>query len=112
EGFTCFKEKQGPIDFEKLQLFAIYGPTGSGKSSLLDAMIFALYGCVPRMGKQGLAELVSLGRDRMSVTFDFAVNGQRYRVYRQARRKGAAKIAQLEQIEDRGARPLADKVRE
>lgn len=111
EGFTCFKEKQGPIDFEKLQLFVISGPTGSGKSSLLDAMVFALYGSVPRIGKHGLSELVSLGRDRMSVTFDFAAGGQRYRVYRQVRRKGAG-TARLEQLDAQGARPLADKVRD
>ena len=51
EGLTCFKEKQ-EIDFSGLDLFAISGPTGAGKSTLLDAILFALYGEVPRVGKQ------------------------------------------------------------
>ena len=47
EAFTCFKERQEPLDLSGLELFAIAGPTGAGKSSLLDAIIYALYGRVP-----------------------------------------------------------------
>ncbi len=36
-GLTCYREKQ-VIDFSRLHLFAIAGPTGSGKSSILDAI--------------------------------------------------------------------------
>ena len=42
EGFTSFREKQS-IDFSGLDLFAITGATGAGKSSLIDALVFALY---------------------------------------------------------------------
>ena len=48
-GFTSFAEKQ-VVDFSGLDLFAITGPTGAGKSSLIDALVFALYGQVPRVG--------------------------------------------------------------
>ena len=51
QGFTCYREKQ-EIDFSHLGLFAISGPTGAGKSSILDAIAFALYGTIPRMGGQ------------------------------------------------------------
>jgi len=105
EGFTCFKERQPPLDLSGLSLFAISGPTGAGKSSLLDAMIFALYGKVPRMRK-GCGELVSLGRDRLSVVLDFQLGGRDYRVTRVARR-GKPGDAQLEELVGGVEKPLA-----
>ena len=80
EGLTCFKERQR-IDFTELDLFAISGPTGAGKSSVLDAMIFALYGQMPRVSKS-YSELISLGRDRLAVSLDFRVTGRDFRVSR------------------------------
>ena len=38
---------------ERVDLFALVGPTGSGKSTVIDAMCFALYGSVPRYGNKG-----------------------------------------------------------
>jgi exonuclease SbcC len=109
EGFTSFAEKQS-IDFSELDLFAITGPTGAGKSSLIDALVFALYGQVPRVGDD-YKQLISHGADRLSVLLEFEVGGQRYRMARTARRTGASK-QRLERLEDEGARPLADRARE
>ncbi len=39
ENFTCFGDGPVAVDFTSLELFAITGRTGAGKSSLLDAMI-------------------------------------------------------------------------
>ena len=50
EGFNSFEKKQ-TIDFEKLTsmgLFGIFGNTGSGKTTILDAIIYALYEKTPR----------------------------------------------------------------
>ena len=49
-GINSYREEQ-IIDFETLTsqgLFGIFGPTGSGKSSILDAMTLALYAKLPR----------------------------------------------------------------
>ncbi len=91
EGLACFKEKQ-EIDFSELNLFAISGPTGAGKSTLLDSILFALYGTVPRVGKQDLKEMISAARDRVSVLFTFDVGDERFRITRTLRRKGSANV--------------------
>ncbi len=73
-------------------MFAISGPTGAGKSTLLDAMILALYGEVPRVGKHDRVEMISAARDRVSVTLDFDVGTERYRIARTVRRSGAHQV--------------------
>ncbi len=111
ENFTCFREPV-ELNFEGLNLFAITGPTGAGKSSLLDAMIFALYGRVPRIGGKGLSELIALGRDRMGVVFDFALGNRHFRLARAIRRKTGAAQVQLDEIGAGGELPVCSGVRE
>src|SRR5579884_2095904 len=108
QGFTCYRQKQA-IDFGRLGLFAISGPTGAGKSSILDAMAYALYGKVPRMGGQNLDEFISLGEPQASLLFDFDIQHERFRVARSMRRSGATK-AQLEQISNGSQKTLCDGV--
>ncbi|MEK8019217.1 MAG: SMC family ATPase [Candidatus Parabeggiatoa sp.] len=81
EGFTSFRKRQ-TLDFTDLDLFAITGDTGAGKSSLLDAMTFALYGKVARLGKDSGTELVSQGAMALKVVFQFAVRQMVYRITR------------------------------
>ena len=90
EGFTCYRDRQPPLDFSDLSLFAIAGPTGAGKSSILDTMLYALYGKVPRIGKHGIAEFISHGRDVHVGGLDFRVRGNAYRVTRLSKCRGRA----------------------
>ncbi|HZD18924.1 MAG TPA: SMC family ATPase, partial [Actinomycetota bacterium] len=90
KGFTAFRDAQ-EIDFEGLDLFAISGPTGSGKTSILDAITYALFGYIDRVGKQA-GQFISQGQPRMAVTFDFAVDGDRWRVTRSTPAKGVSSI--------------------
>lgn len=90
KGFTSFRDEQ-VIDFSDLDLFVLWGPTGSGKSSLLDAMTYALYGYVDRVGNQ-TTQLVSQGQPRMAVTLDFALGQASYRVTRSTSAAGGSKV--------------------
>src|SRR6187399_2593028 len=112
EGFTCYRERQQPLDFSSLSLFAIAGPTGAGKSSILDTMLYALFGKVPRIGKQGIAEFISHQRDVMTVALDFRVRGRDYRVTRLTKRQksGLKSEATLADISGGLERSIADQI--
>lgn len=84
KAFTSFRDEQ-EVDFSQLDLFAIAGPTGAGKSSLLDAMTYALYGRVERVGDR-VAQLISQGLPAMAVELEFAIDGQRYLLTRRTQR--------------------------
>ncbi|WP_122820446.1 SbcC/MukB-like Walker B domain-containing protein [Varibaculum vaginae] len=77
------------IDFTKLGtgsgVFLIHGPTGSGKSTILDAIVFALYNDVALESNSSKSRLRSdyAGDDQISwVQLDFEARGQLYRVWR------------------------------
>ena len=100
EGLTSFKATQ-EVDLSDLDLFVITGPTGAGKSSILDAITFALYGSVARVNAHELRDLISHGSTHMRVRLDFQVDGRRYRV---ARRMGrSTHEATLERVENGSA---------
>jgi exonuclease SbcC len=97
KGFTAYRDAQ-VLPFEHLDLFAVTGPTGSGKSSLLDAMTYALFGKVARVGVQA-SHLIAQGQPRLSVMFDFDVDGGRYRVTRTTGRRAAQTTVRLERCD-------------
>ncbi|HEY7513270.1 MAG TPA: AAA family ATPase, partial [Vicinamibacteria bacterium] len=110
EGFTSFKEKLS-LDLSSLDLFAITGATGAGKSSLIDALVFALYGQVPRVSKE-YRQLISHGAERVTVHLEFEVGERTYRIVRTARASGGPPQTRLESRNGKGWEALADRSRE
>lgn len=120
-GLNSFREKQD-INFTQLcetGVFGIFGQTGSGKSTILDAITLALYGTVERAANntQGI---LNHAEEVLSVNFTFAlgVGAGRlvYRVERSYRRSGEktvkAAACRLVQISREGEQVLAAKAEE
>jgi len=84
-GFTAFREAV-TVDFQGADLFAIAGPTGAGKSTLIDAMCFALYGSVPRLDRRTVAPVIASGVVEARVRFDFTVAERAFTAVRVVRR--------------------------
>ncbi|HST85076.1 MAG TPA: SMC family ATPase [Kineosporiaceae bacterium] len=87
-GFASFREA-AVVDFTDADYFALVGPTGSGKSTVIDAMTFALYGSAPRWGKvNAIADALAPTTNRCTVRLVFDLGPTRYVVAREVRRSG------------------------
>ena len=98
-GFTAFRD-EAVIEFEGADLFALTGPTGAGKSSIIDGMCFALYGSVPRLDARTVMPVISTGKVEARIRFDFSVGERAYTAVRVVRRTATGattKEARLEQ---------------
>ncbi|MHB9153990.1 MAG: AAA family ATPase [Spirochaetales bacterium] len=87
ENFGPYRDR-AEIDFSQLgEFFLICGKTGSGKSTLFDAITYALFGQAPGGRKGSEAEFVSdfaAPGGKPAVEFEFSLSGTRYRVSRTA----------------------------
>lgn len=84
KGLNSFIEEQH-IDFEKLTkhgLFGVFGPTGSGKSTILDGITIALYGRTSRDS----SNFINTQCERMQIKFTFAIRDDVYEVTRTYKR--------------------------
>ncbi|MEV0729208.1 SMC family ATPase [Polymorphospora sp. NPDC050346] len=91
-GFTVFREET-TVDFTDADFFALIGPTGSGKSTILDAICFALYGTVPRWGgTRGIANALAPSANEARVRLVFDAAGSRYVASRVVRRDGRGNV--------------------
>ena len=86
EGFSSFRNKT-VVDFKDANLFALTGSTGAGKSSLLDAICFALYGSVPRYDVGEIKSLMHSSVDETRVMLEFEVQAKKYTVVRVLRKQ-------------------------
>lgn len=85
-GIGPFRETQ-VIDFATLSqsgLFLIDGPTGAGKTTIIDAIVFALFSGLSgeNSSKERIRSDHSLPSEKSEVTLDFSVHGRRHRITR------------------------------
>ena len=78
------------VDFDRLGqggLFLIHGPTGAGKTSVLDAVCFALYGSVPGARSKDRSPKSDHAPPDLEpeVTLEFTIRGRRIRINRKPR---------------------------
>ncbi|WP_236345160.1 AAA family ATPase, partial [Paenibacillus plantiphilus] len=117
-GLQSYREAQ-EVDFERLceaGVFGIFGSTGSGKSSILDAMTLALYGRVER-APNGTQGIMNQAEKQLAVSFTFDMSGggesRRYRVERQFKRGGDVSItsalSRFVEVTDAGDIVIADR---
>nr|MBA3907788.1 AAA family ATPase [Pseudonocardiales bacterium] len=113
-GFGSFREPT-TVDFREAEYFALVGPTGAGKSTVIDALTFALYGSVPRWDNArtvALALAPTVARGTVRFVFDVGVTDrrsagprwERYVVARELRRAAnggvSVRTARLERLHD------------
>ena len=93
--FLCYREEAPVLDFAGIHLACLCGPNGHGKSALLDAITWCLWG---KARGKSQDELVSYGADSCRVQLDFSSRNQDYRVIRShsvgggRRRQGATDL--------------------
>ncbi|MCS6925270.1 MAG: SMC family ATPase [Candidatus Binatia bacterium] len=116
KNFMPFRSLDGrvyEVDFTNLDLFAITGPTGSGKSSLIDAIVWCLYGRTARYGADSKG-VISAGENSCEVFFDFTIGPRWFRAVRRTGRtteSGLSERAGDEWIQDvSGAEQLTKRI--
>lgn len=89
EGIYSYQKAQ-TIDFTKLtkeKVFGIFGATGSGKSTILEAMIYALYDNSERLGGSNYKyNMMNLMSNRMFIDFEFLAGNEIYKVTVESKR--------------------------
>lgn len=104
DGFASFREPT-TVDFTNADYFALVGPTGAGKSTVIDAITFALFGTVPRWdNKHEVRNALAPTANRGTVRLIFDLDGDRYVVARELRRARQGNVQQknirLERFDD------------
>lgn len=80
KNFLSYRDAE--IDLAPVRLAAIVGRNGSGKSSLVDSLVWALYGQGSRGSARDLDRYVTHGQAEGMVDLEFALGGELYRVVR------------------------------
>lgn len=92
QNFLAYRHPD-PIDFEGLHVACLSGENGAGKSSLLDAITWTLWG---KARGRSVDDLIHQGQREMRTALVFELEGLRYRVIRQRRKEGRGGSSLLE----------------
>ena len=90
--FMCYRG-EATLDLSGIQLACLAGDNGHGKSALLDALTYALWGETRARREE---DLITLGTDEMEVELEFLLGDDRYRVIRKRSKRGRTRLSALE----------------
>ncbi|MHC2994134.1 MAG: SMC family ATPase [Candidatus Atribacteria bacterium] len=84
KNFLSYGEDVPPLDFTQFHIACLSGNNGQGKSALLDALTWAVWGEGRKSSREKKADnsLLRIGQKDMQVEFVFDLEGDRYRVIR------------------------------
>jgi exonuclease SbcC len=114
KNFLSYGTEAPPLEFDHFDVACLSGGNGEGKSALLDAMTWAVWGEGRKSSgrRKPDEELIRIGARHMQVSFTFDLEGTRYRVVRSFSRSETGKTTssdlefQLKDAEGDGYRPL------
>jgi DNA repair protein SbcC/Rad50 len=89
-GFRSYRDEV-TFDFRDRHLVGVVGPIGAGKSTILDAIAFALFGRTPRVQRE-TRSLINQLADAAHVQLTFEVDGAVWRITRVLKRKGQGQV--------------------
>ncbi len=108
EGFGAFRAP-AVVDFADVELLALVGATGAGKSTLIDAMTFALYGSVARYDdRKAVAPVINQLSTRARVRLEFELGDETYTVVRVVQRTARGASTKDAVLEHAGSRIAGD----
>ncbi len=93
KNFLSYGTEAPPLDFNQFQVACLSGRNGQGKSALLDAVTWALWGEARKSSgsRKPDDDLIRIGTRHMQVDLVFDIEGERYRVVRSYQRSATGK---------------------
>ena len=107
KNFMCYRDGVPPLVLDGIHVACLCGGNGHGKSALLDAITWALWG---ESRARTQEELIHQGRRDMAVELEFMARGQRYRVSRRYSRSAGGRqgttLLEIQVASENGLRPI------